>query len=114
MKELPGLAAGALSSRQWAGLVTVDAAIQGKLFYWLFEAEEAPQSKPLLIWLNGGPGCSSMDGLFLENGPFKIDDQQTITVNPYGWHKVRGEPCVLTYFNLISIGFGASTHKRTY
>lgn len=91
------MAAGALPSKQWAGLLTVDERIQGKYFYWFFEAAEQPETKPLLIWLNGGPGCSSMDGLFLENGPFKLDDQQTVTVNPHGWHNVRPS-VVLCYF----------------
>jgi len=95
VKGLPGLAEGALPSRHWAGLLTADAASQGKLFYWLFEAEENPQDKPVLIWLNGGPGCSSMDGLWLENGPFKIDDQLSVTVNPHGWHKVGRSLCTL-------------------
>ena len=71
MTDLPGLTG--FDGKQWAGLLTVDEAIQGKLFYWFFEAEEDAANKPLLIWLNGGPGCSSMDGMFLENGPLKVD-----------------------------------------
>jgi len=44
---------------------------------------------PLILWLNGGPGCSSMDGLWLENGPFRLksgDNGWTIDVNDYSWH----------------------------
>ena len=47
---------------------------------------------PLIIWLNGGPACSSMDGLFIENGPFRLvkDDDLNFyltTDQPYSWHK---------------------------
>ncbi|XP_003387315.1 PREDICTED: serine carboxypeptidase-like 49 [Amphimedon queenslandica] len=56
------------------------------LFYWFFESRSAPSTDPLVIWLTGGPGCSSELGLFLENGPFIINGTSTPTYNPYGWN----------------------------
>jgi len=64
--------------------------MERQFFYWLFEPEEDDTSnKPLLVWLNGGPGCTSLMGLFIENGPFrfeKIQDKWSLEQNPDSWH----------------------------
>jgi cathepsin A (carboxypeptidase C) len=63
-------------------------ASQGKhLHYVYIESLNVPSTDPVLIWLNGGPGCSSMLGLFQENGPFVIDDgEYIIKPNAHSWN----------------------------
>lgn len=57
------------------------------LFYYFVEAESHPLSKPLVLWLNGGPGCSSLGvGAFSENGPFR-PTQNALTTNHFSWNK---------------------------
>ncbi|OMJ72156.1 hypothetical protein SteCoe_29467 [Stentor coeruleus] len=61
---------------------------KGKQLHYVFvESQNNPATDPLILWLNGGPGCSSMDGLFYENGPYiYIDNSTTLVKNPYSWN----------------------------
>ena len=45
-----------------------------KIHYVLAESQSNPSTDPLIIWFNGGPGCSSMLGFLQEHGPFVIDN----------------------------------------
>ncbi|KAI8052924.1 Alpha/Beta hydrolase protein [Syncephalis plumigaleata] len=60
----------------------------GELFYWYFPAEDKNQTDaPLLIWLQGGPGSSSMIGIFYENGPFIPSENSNIIRRKLPWTK---------------------------
>ena len=56
----------------YAGTFKTSQEYNNFLFYWFFRNQDA--SKPLILWVNGGPGASSMFGLFYENGPFRVDN----------------------------------------
>ncbi len=55
------------------------------MFYWYFPSLSNEDTDPLVFWLSGGPGCSSILALFEENGPYKIDENLNLTKNPYSW-----------------------------
>jgi len=58
------------------------------LFFWFFESQSKPKEDPLLLWLTGGPGGSSMLGMLQELGPCLINKYGNGTVyNPFGWSK---------------------------
>eukprot|EP00164_Ancoracysta_twista_P005328 GFYU01007291.1.p1 GENE.GFYU01007291.1~~GFYU01007291.1.p1 ORF type:complete len:506 (-),score=147.65 GFYU01007291.1:129-1646(-) len=61
------------------------------VFYTLLESEGNPSTDPLVLWLTGGPGVSSMAALFLENGPLlvKYNDagKPAFTENEFSWTK---------------------------
>jgi carboxypeptidase C (cathepsin A) len=58
------------------------------MWFWFFESRNHARSAPLALWLNGGPGCSSMIGLFQENGPCQFyNNASTPSLNPYSWNE---------------------------
>ncbi|ETW75785.1 serine carboxypeptidase S10 [Heterobasidion irregulare TC 32-1] len=58
------------------------------IWFWFFAARNNPDTAPLITWFNGGPGSSSMLGLFQELGPCRIsNDSSSVALNPYGWNE---------------------------
>ncbi|KAL2509768.1 Serine carboxypeptidase-like 34 [Forsythia ovata] len=85
--KLPGQPA--VSFKQYAGYINVNQTHGRALFYWFFEATKNPQKKPLLLWLNGGPGCSSIGyGEAEELGPFFTQKgNPKLKFNNNSWNK---------------------------
>ncbi|KAF5746382.1 serine carboxypeptidase-like 45 [Tripterygium wilfordii] len=97
--------------QQYSGYVTVDEKKQRALFYYFAEAEIDPASKPLVLWLNGGPGCSSLGvGAFSENGPFRPRGDVLVR-NQYSWNR---EANMLYLETPIGVGFSYSTDTSSY
>ncbi|KAH8824467.1 carboxypeptidase C [Flagelloscypha sp. PMI_526] len=73
------------SVQQYSGYL--DIAEDKHLFFWFFESRFAPEEAPLILWLNGGPGCSSSTGLLFELGPCRVADESgNLTHNKYSWN----------------------------
>lgn len=91
--QLPGFN-GTFPSKHYSGYVTIDESQGKKLFYYFVESERNPSEDPVVLWLNGGPGCSSFDGFVYEHGPFNFEAAKTkgglpkLHINPYSWSKV--------------------------
>lgn len=59
----------------------------GKFHYVFFDSQRDPDNDPVVLWLNGGPGCSSLLGMVYENGPFKfVEGTVNFKINPYSWN----------------------------
>ena len=59
-----------------------------KKFHYMFNsAYEDADHKPLLLWLNGGPGCSSLDGWANEHGPMQFKDDGKFYLNEFSWNR---------------------------
>ncbi|KAE9366919.1 hypothetical protein N431DRAFT_350512 [Stipitochalara longipes BDJ] len=80
-----------------------------KHFYFAyFESRSKPAEDPLVLWLNGGPGCSSMTGLFMELGPCTVnEDGESARENPHSWISAAN-----VFFLDQPIGVGFSYHTN--
>ena len=59
------------------------------LHYWFVESQSNPSKDPVVLWLNGGPGCSSVLGFLTEQGPFTITKNGTrLLANNYSWNLI--------------------------
>ncbi|CAN1328498.1 Serine carboxypeptidase 24 [Linum perenne] len=92
---------------QFSGFVTVNEEHGSALFYWLTEAASNPSTKPLVLWLNGGPGCSSVAfGASEEIGPFRINKTaSSLYLNKYSWNR---EANILFLESPVGVGFSYS------
>ncbi|XP_047318246.1 serine carboxypeptidase-like 34 [Impatiens glandulifera] len=90
--------------RQYSGYVNVNESHGRALFYWFFEAFNEPENKPLLLWLNGGPGCSSIGyGAAEELGPFfPMKNTRDLKFNKHTWNKAAN---LLFIDSPVGVGF---------
>ncbi|EKM75506.1 hypothetical protein AGABI1DRAFT_79834 [Agaricus bisporus var. burnettii JB137-S8] len=80
-----------------------DIASDKSLFFWFFESRNDPDNDPLALWFNGGPGSSSMIGLFQELGPCRItNDSRSVTPNEFAWNN---EANTIFIDQPVSVGF---------
>lgn len=100
--RLPGQPA--VRFAQYAGYVTVNETHGRALFYWFFEATAGADKKPLVLWLNGGPGCSSVGyGEAEELGPFLVQKgKPELKWNKYSWNK---EANLMFLESPVGVGF---------
>ena len=90
----------------------VDVSADEHMFFWFFETRNAdPTEAPLTTWINGGPGTSSMVGLFQEIGPCAIDADGNVINNPYSWTNASN---LLFIDQPVQTGFSYSTTTPGY
>ncbi|KAL5721505.1 Serine carboxypeptidase-like 35 [Ranunculus cassubicifolius] len=85
--NLPGQPA--VNFKHYAGYVKLRQTDEKALFYWFFEAQDKVAERPLVLWLNGGPGCSSVAyGAAQELGPFLArNNDSKLVLNKFSWNK---------------------------
>lgn len=71
---------------QYSGYFDINATANKHYFFWAFESRGDPMTDPVILWMTGGPGCSSGLALLVENGPCKIDGEGELHRNPYSWN----------------------------
>ncbi|KAI9636529.1 Alpha/Beta hydrolase protein [Dioszegia hungarica] len=92
------------SVKQYSGYL--DISETKHLFFWFEESRSKPKDDPLVLWLNGGPGCSSTTGLLFELGGCTIENEgQNVTRNKHSWNNVAN---VLFLDQPVGVGFSYS------
>ncbi|XP_030547568.1 serine carboxypeptidase-like 35 [Rhodamnia argentea] len=119
VRGLPGQpAAGAGAGarfRHYAGYVELQHPNEHKaLFYWFFEAQDDAPRKPLVLWLNGGPGCSSVAyGAAQELGPFLVrkdlHNGTHLVLNKFSWNRVAN---LLFLEAPVGVGFSYTNKSK--
>jgi len=112
IKNLPGIDNSLIKFRQYSGYITVNEEKGRNFFYWFVESQNSPATDPLVLWLNGGPGSSSLIGMFIEHGPFRQDvNGKNLTINPYAWNRVAN----IIYLESPSyVGFSYSKDEKDW
>ncbi|KAI0749825.1 serine carboxypeptidase [Daedaleopsis nitida] len=79
------------------------------MWFWFIEARENPETAPLTLWLQGGPGGSGLVGLYQEHGPCRINnDTDGVSFNPFSWNNVSN----MIYIDQpIPTGFSAGNRQ---
>ncbi|KAK1263054.1 Serine carboxypeptidase II-3 [Acorus gramineus] len=110
--SLPGQPEG-VEFNQYSGYVTVDPEHGRALFYYFVESPHNSSDNPLILWLNGGPGCSSLGyGAMEELGPFRVNgDSKTLYLNDYAWNNVAN---VIFLESPAGVGFSYSNTTSDY
>ncbi|KAL3340474.1 hypothetical protein AABB24_028886, partial [Solanum stoloniferum] len=88
-----------------------------QLFYYFLESESEPTTDPLLVWLSGGPGCSSVIAIVNEIGPIRFVEQvyngsmPSFVLNPHAWTKIAN---VIFLDQPVSTGFSYAINSAAY
>jgi len=99
--SLPGAPDGPLL-KMHAGHIEVNPEHHGHLFFWHFQNRHLADKPRTVIWLNGGPGCSSEDGALMEIGPYRVGTGGKLSYNDGSWDEFAN---VLFVDNPVGTGF---------
>ncbi|XP_048138203.1 serine carboxypeptidase-like 20 [Rhodamnia argentea] len=114
--QLPGFN-GSFPSKHYSGYVTIGPHHRRHLFYYFVTSERDPSKDPVVLWLNGGPGCSSFDGFVYEHGPFNFEAAKKqkslprLHLNPYSWSKVSN---IIYLDSPAGVGLSYSKNSSDY
>ncbi|ODQ82674.1 hypothetical protein BABINDRAFT_159205 [Babjeviella inositovora NRRL Y-12698] len=88
VRDLPGLSKLDDADRplMYAGQLELYPQNHTEYFFWKFLDEASPKTQ-LIFWLNGGPGCSSLDGALMESGPLRVNHLREVIANNGSWHR---------------------------
>ncbi|KAH7963026.1 hypothetical protein HPB52_019289 [Rhipicephalus sanguineus] len=94
-----------------SGFLTVNKTCNSNLLFWFFPAKENPEKAPVVLWLQGGPGGSSLFGLFVEHGPYLVVKGGVPQLRDTTWAQRYS---MLYIDNPVGAGFSFTQDDRGY
>ncbi|XP_073532668.1 probable serine carboxypeptidase CPVL isoform X2 [Phyllobates terribilis] len=104
--KLPGA-----NVKSYSGYLTVNKTFDSNLFFWFVPAQLSPESAPVLLWLQGGPGGTSMFGFFVEHGPYVVNENLTLIHREFSW---TNKYSMLYIDNPVGTGFSFTKDDQGY
>ncbi len=97
----------------YAGFLTINYKYDSHLYFWFFPSQSKPGSDPVILWLQGGPGATSLFGLFKEVGPIRAGrnsktKKPEATLNPYSWNR---NASIIFIDNPVGTGFSYTNNN---
>ncbi|XP_040328301.1 putative serine carboxypeptidase CPVL isoform X2 [Herpailurus yagouaroundi] len=97
--------------KSYAGYITVNKTYNSNIFFWFFPAQVQPMAAPVVLWLQGGPGGSSMFGLFVEHEPYIVTSNMTVRPREFSWITTFS---MLYIDNPVGTGFSFTDDPQGY
>eukprot|EP00798_Chlamydomonas_sp_ICE-L_P017887 gene17887-24279_t len=95
--------------KRMSGYFKLNRTKEAEMFYFLFESRGDPSKNPVVLWMTGGPGCSSELAVMYENGPYHLEPDMTLTESEFGWDKYH---TMIFVDQPIGTGFSYSDDDR--
>jgi len=109
--DLPGLSSRIAGKRRmFSGMIPVDGTNR-ELFYWFVESDHGLANRPVMLWTNGGPGCSGLLGFLTEQGPFRPSKNGKLVPNDYAWTRYAS---IVFIEQPVGVGFSHGAKFETY
>ncbi|XP_036897128.1 probable serine carboxypeptidase CPVL [Sturnira hondurensis] len=100
-----------LNMVSYCGFLTVNKTYNSNLFFWFFPAKTESSTAPVVVWLQGGPGVSSLLGLFVEHGPYVVTKNLTLDIRDFAWTSTLS---MLYIDNPVGTGFSFTDDPQGY
>lgn len=98
-------------TEMYSGLIPIDENDPSRALFFVFQPKVGAPVDEITFWTNGGPGCSSLEGFFQENGLIQWTwGQYAPTINPYSWVNLTN---MLWVEQPVGTGFSIGTPNAT-
>ncbi|CAG7816367.1 unnamed protein product [Allacma fusca] len=98
-------------TESYSGFLTVNSTFNSNLFFWFVPAVEDKENAPVLLWLNGGPGTTSLVAFFNEHGPYYLDETMKLRSRDVSWVSTHS---IIYMDSPVGAGFSFTENEDGY